>query len=172
MTFSPRPRSNVAKLTTAGQFALAFVLVGLVSVSSGCEDKHIGRVCALDTAPDAGTTATGSTATLNGQAIECPSRICLLPAASGGVNTMGTGPLCTATCSSDDDCSDGETTNSGTSAQCKTGFTCIVATTVGDFCCQRMCACKDFIDTSVKDYNKTPTVCQPHMGGMCKNVAN
>jgi hypothetical protein len=160
MTFSPRPRSNVAKL---GQLALGIVLVGLVSV--GCEDKHIGRVCSLDTATDAGTT-TGTTATLNGQAIECPSRICLQPAAD--MAAMNTGPLCTATCSTDDDCSDGETSSDPKSAQCKTGFTCIVATTVGDFCCERFCACKDFIDTTRTGYNKTPTVCMPPT--MCKNV--
>jgi hypothetical protein len=166
MTFSSRPLSKLAQLPLAAPFAFAIALLGLVS--SGCEDKHIGRVCDLDTA-DAGTTSTSTSSVIQGQAVECPTRICLLPAANVGTNT---GPLCTATCSSDDDCSDGETTSDHTSKQCKTGFACLVATTVGNFCCERMCVCKDFIDTTRPDYNKTPTVCQSGATppSMCKNV--
>lgn len=160
MTFSSRPLSKIA---AAAPLALAIALVGLVL--GGCEDKHIGRVCSLDTA-DAGTTSTGTVATLNGQAVECPTRICISPAAD---KTTNTGPLCTAGCSSDDDCSDGETTSDQSSAQCKSGFTCMVATTVGDFCCERLCVCKDFIDTTRAGYNATPKVCLPGQS-MCKNV--
>jgi len=57
MTLSPRPLSTLAAIAP---FALVVALVGLVS--SGCEDKHIGRVCDLDVA-DAGTTSTGTSAT-------------------------------------------------------------------------------------------------------------
>jgi hypothetical protein len=159
MTFSPRPLSKLAKL---GPFAFAVALLGLVT--GGCEDKHIGRVCSLDTA-DAGAPTTGTSSVLQGQAVECPTRICLLPAAD---QTTDTGPLCTATCSSDSDC-DGETTSNPMSAQCKTGFSCMVATTVGDFCCERLCVCKDFIDTTRTGFNATPTVCMPGQS-MCKNV--
>ena len=78
MTFSLRPSAKIVTINASvASFALAIALVGLVA--SGCEDKHIGRVCSLDT-PDAGTSGTGTSATLNGQAVECPSRICLLPA--------------------------------------------------------------------------------------------
>jgi hypothetical protein len=160
MTFSFRPRSNASVASFA--FALAGVaLLGLVA--SGCEDKHIGRVCSLD-APDAGTSGTGTAALLNGSAVECPSRICLLPA---GDKQPATGPLCTAGCSSDDDC-DGETSSSN-KAQCHTGFTCMVATTVGDFCCERLCVCKDFVDTTIKGYNATPASCVSGKSS-CKNV--
>jgi hypothetical protein len=163
MTFSPRPLFERTKLPTLALFAFAMALLGLVS--SGCEDKHIGRVCDLDTA-DAGTSGTGTSSVIQGQAVECPSRICLLPAADKTTNTTS---LCTATCSSDDDCSDGETTSNQLSTQCKTGFSCMVATTVGNFCCERMCVCKDFIDTTRTDFNKTPTVCMSGQS-MCKNV--
>jgi hypothetical protein len=158
MTFSP----PLSKLAALGPFALAIALLGLVS--SGCEDKHIGRVCELTV--DGGAQGTGTTATINGQAVECPTRICLKPAADKTTNTTS---LCTAGCSSDDDCSDGETTSNQASAQCKTGFACLVATTVGNFCCERMCVCKDFVDTSLPGYNKTPTVCMPGQS-MCTNV--
>jgi hypothetical protein len=164
MTFSSRPLSKiVSTIAAAAPVVVVIALVGLVS--SGCEDKHIGRVCSLDTR-DAGASSTGTTATLNGQAVECPTRICLLPVADMTTNTSS---LCTATCSSDDDCSDGETSSDKTSQQCKTGFTCIIPTTVGDFCCERMCVCKDFVDTTRTGFNKTPVVCMSGMS-MCKNV--
>src|SRR5450432_109992 len=166
MTLSSRPLSKIAFLkkgASVAPLALAIALLGLVT--SGCEDKHSGRVCSLDTA-DAGTSATGTSATLNGQAVECPSRICLAPAAD---MTTNTGPLCTATCSSDDDCSDGEPTTDQASKQCKKGFTCMVATTVGAFCCEHMCVCRDFIDTTRVGYNGTPVVCLPGQS-TCHNV--
>jgi hypothetical protein len=162
MTFSPRPLSKLAQLSKAAPFAFAIALLGLVS--SGCEDKHIGRVCDLD-AIDAGMPTTGTSSTIQGQAVECPTRICLLPEKQQMTNT---GPLCTATCSSDDDCSDGETTSNQNSVQCKKGFACVVATTVGAFCCEKLCVCKDFIDLTT-DFHATPTVCLPNQG-MCRNV--
>jgi hypothetical protein len=163
MMLSPRPLSKLAKLATLAPFAFAVALLGLVA--SGCEDKHIGRVCDLDTA-EAGVPTTGNSSTIQGQAVECPSRICLLPAAD---KTTNTGPLCTATCSSDDDCSDGETTSDPSSHQCKSGFVCMVATPVGAFCCERMCVCKDFVDTTRADF-RSPASCASGPGQTCKNV--
>jgi hypothetical protein len=165
MTFSPRPLSKLAMPATLAPFALAVVLLGLVS--SGCEDKHIGRVCSLDIADAGPTMMTGNTSAIQGQAVECPTRICLLPA---GTLMPNTGPLCSATCSSDDDCSDGETTSNMASAQCKHGFACLVATTVGAFCCEKLCVCKDFIDTTIPGYNATPDSCKPASGQTCPNV--
>jgi hypothetical protein len=164
MTFSPRPLTQLAKL---GPFAIAMALLGLVT--SGCEDKHIGRVCNLDLV-DAGTTATGTNASIQGQAVECPTRICVLPADTNPMGSGTTGPLCSATCSSDSDC-DGETTSDKASVQCKSGFTCVIATTVGDFCCEKLCVCKDFVDTtSGSNYNATPTACLPGPTQICQNV--
>jgi hypothetical protein len=165
MTFSSRPLRKTHASVASFTFAMAgVVLLGLVA--GGCEDKHIGRVCSLDTA-DASVPATGTSATLNGSAVECPSRICLLPA---NEQLASAGPLCTAGCSSDDDC--GGETSSTNKAQCRTGFTCMVATTVGDFCCERLCVCKDFVNTGVKGFNATPAVCVPGSpeASLCRNV--
>src|SRR5882724_7452980 len=153
MTFSSRPLS---KLAAIAPYAFAISVLGLVS--SGCEDKHIGRVCDLDTATVA-TSMSGTNATFNGQAVECPTRICVLPSAQGGATT--TTSLCTAGCSSDDDCSDGETTSDQNGKQCKKGFACLIASTVGPFCCEHVCVCKDFVDTTQPGFNKTPVSCQP-----------
>jgi hypothetical protein len=136
--------------------------------SAGCENKHIGRTCDLNA--DAGTTSgTGSTATINPEALECPSRICILPAASGATDTTS---LCTADCSSDDDCSDGETgpKANATDHHCESGFVCTYATTVGDFCCRKFCLCKDFTGPPPSGGFPTPTICQAGMNSSCKNV--
>ena len=54
---------------------------------AGCEDKHIGRPCELGaSAADAGT---GSTAVITSPALECPSRICVLPGAETGSRQHG-----------------------------------------------------------------------------------
>jgi hypothetical protein len=160
MNLSPRPRS----FARFAQVAVASVVVLAGLVSAGCTDNKIGRRCDLDT-EDAGTSGTTSAATINSQAVECPSRICLQPAKESSVATAG--GLCTASCSSDDDCSDGQTSTSAD--QCHTGFACLVATTVGDFCCQRLCVCRDFVDQSNPSWQKTPPVCEPGQS-TCKNV--
>jgi hypothetical protein len=171
MTFSPRPRL-FAKIGSIGRigpscsaWALAVAVACLALASSGCEDKHIGRACDLQT-DDPMITGTTMSSTVNSQAVECPTRICLLPA---GDKTSTTGPLCTAGCSSDDDC-DGETTKDALDTKhCHTGFTCMIATTVGNFCCERLCVCKDFIDTTIPGYNAKPPVCNAGTT-TCKNV--
>jgi hypothetical protein len=134
--------------------------VASFGLSAGCEDKHIGRSCELGTtSPDAGTSG-GSVATISSPALECPSRICILP---GGdtANTENTGPLCTASCSSNDDCSDGESGPKGdpNDRHCENGFVCMWPTTVGDFACQKLCVCRDFVVEPRGGFQK-PTVCQ------------
>jgi hypothetical protein len=57
----------------------------------------------------------------------------------------GTGPLCTAPCASDADCADGETDTTSGGPRCKHGFACAWPTTVGDFACQKLCVCRDFV---------------------------
>ena len=159
MTVSSRPRL-VAKIASA---ALVAVLAGLVS--TGCEDKHIGRACDLAVDGAGGATASTQAATINSQAVECPTRLCLQAAPENGLTS--TGPLCTTECGSDDDCSGGQTGAEG-SFLCQTGFKCAIPTTVGAFCCKKMCVCKDFLLPG--SGLKTPPVCVSGMGSTCKNV--
>jgi hypothetical protein len=159
MTFVTRP------LLSSASRVLALLFVTLVTLaSSGCEDKHIGRPCSLGVG-DAGVPGSGNTATINSGAVECPSRICLSPAADKNPQI---GPLCTDGCSSDDDCEDGETSSSDPK-RCRSGFVCTVPTTVGDFCCRRLCVCKDQVDTSTDAYKQTPEVCKSGQS-TCRNV--
>jgi hypothetical protein len=167
MTFPSRSRL-FAQLGQLGRIApLAFVLALTTLAVAGCENKHIGRLCDLGVSDDGGTAGTGTTATINSEALECPSRICLLPGNEQGANTAS---LCTAECSSDDDCSDGETTSDPNNVHCKSSFVCTIPTTVGDFCCRKMCVCKDFlIMPTTGGFGQVPAVCMSAAGG-CKNV--
>lgn len=145
--------------------ALALSVLGF---GGACEDKHIGRLCELGVpGVDGGTS--GATATIASPALECPSRICILPGATR--DSDGTQALCTATCDSNDDCEDGETVpmSAGRSdPHCKRGFVCMWPTTTGAFCCQKMCVCRDFVTEPMGGFKKPP-VCESGMS-TCANV--
>ncbi len=166
MRFLPSPGYRV--------HSLGLLVVALVLGSVACENKHIGRPCGFSVDSDAGTT-TGTTATLD-VALECPSRICILPAQEAAPKSPPTTSLCTADCSSDDDCSDAERRNTGDTSdqRCVGGFVCKVAETVGDFCCRRLCICTDFLVRGLnQSYDTTlPDVCQPTPANkaICKNI--
>jgi hypothetical protein len=120
--------------------AVLGVLLAAVTLSA-CEDKSIGRRC--DVQADAGI----SQAVFNGQALECPTRICVKPARDNGVaEPVDTAAYCTAECSKDSDC-DGETRDrkDGSDRRCKNGFVCGVGFEVGPLCCKKICLCKDFL---------------------------
>ena len=153
------------------RFAVLAFALAVVAVGAGCEDKHVGRPCDLGVSPDGGT---GSVATITSPALQCPSRICLLPGAEK--DPRGTTSLCTAGCESNSDCEDGELgdKNDSTDHRCKSGFVCMWPTTVGNFCCQRFCVCRDFVTEPMGGF-KPPEVCKsPSSGGpsppTCVNV--
>ena len=123
---------------------LAFALAG-----TGCPDNHIGRPCDVLVTDNPDPTS----AIVNPQALECPSRLCLWPAQE---LTTQTGPFCTAECGSDDDCADGETGDKTDpdDHRCKAGFTCLrlipgLSSNPGGIACKRVCVCKDFINSTL-----------------------
>src|SRR4051812_38876891 len=85
--------------------SLALLVVVLAVGSISCEDKHVGRPCKLSVEPDP---VSGGTTTTIDVGLECPSRICILPTRESINQIPLTGSMCTADCSSDDDCADGE----------------------------------------------------------------
>jgi hypothetical protein len=143
---------------TARGFALFALALAMLGFGGACEDKHIGRTCELGTAPVGGTS--GSVTTVSSPALECPSRICILPGGDTG-NPTNTGPLCTATCESNEDCEDGETGPKGSASDrhCENGFVCMWPTTVGNFKCQRLCVCRDFVSPNSQGITQ-PKDCQ------------
>lgn len=142
---SRKGRCSVLRLSLFGALALAVVAMG----NTGCEDKAIGRPCdvLINGAPDP------STAASNTQALECPTRICILPSEGGNnVPSPGkpaTGALCSAECSQDSDC-DGQTRDFGNAndTRCKTGFICGIPISLGPICCKKLCVCKDFVPST------------------------
>jgi hypothetical protein len=149
---------------------LGELVLGGVVGTTGCEDKHIGRPCELNA--DAGSTGAsgGPIAIISSPVLACPSRICLLPSdplGAGSPSGLDDGATCTATCSTDDDCSDAETASKGTQGGCKGDFVCAVATTSGPFCCQKFCICHDFVTRPPGGFT-TPTACMAP--STCKNV--
>ena len=142
------------------------LLLLLVAGSFSCENKHIGRPCSLSI--DGGTSS-GTTATID-VGLECPSRICLLPSKDQPTDTTAT---CTADCSSDDDCSDAESRDKSMKedTRCTRGFVCKVAQTVGDFCCRKLCVCRDFVKVPAGGFT-TPAVCTstPENKANCQNI--
>ena len=158
--------------TRAGGFARSFALVavGAVVLLGACDDKHIGRPCEIGTPPpDAGTSG-GAFATISSPVLACPSRICLLPGDENDATKLNDGAFCTAGCSTEDDCSDAETgsASDNTDTRCKTGFTCAVATTIGPFCCEKLCICKDFVNVPAGGI-PLPDSCKTGMS-TCQNV--
>jgi hypothetical protein len=161
---SPKsPAKNPAARPAAALFVVVLMCAGAV-LGTGCEDKAIGRPC--DVQSDAGAMQ----AVFNGQALECPSRICVKPSREQGVAITDTAPYCTAECSKDSDC-DGERrdTSNARDRRCKSGFVCGVGFEVGPLCCKKLCLCRDFI--AQMGGLQTPASCdKSRMASTCQNL--
>ncbi len=155
-------RSPDRSLATGLKLAFA-VVVGLAGLASaGCEDKAIGRVCDLQAMP--GQTS----AIVNPQALECPTRLCLKQVQDPSKAVVDTAPFCTAECSRDDDCESEERRGKGANdKRCKGGFVCGIAQEVGDLCCKKVCLCRDFV--TAKGSLPTPLSCQTDQPSQCVN---
>lgn len=113
------------------------VLTGMAALTVACAENPVGRECFIGL--DAGTP---SQAIVASPALECQSRLCLRtssltapPLPEGGEFTN----LCTAECNSDQDC------DRVPESPCQTGFTCMIPVVVGQFCCRKLCVCKDYL---------------------------
>jgi hypothetical protein len=127
----------------------------LLMFATSCDFSVVGHVC------DTRTETSPSSSTLNDQAFECPTHLCLQQARTPGSGTsVDTAPFCTAACTTDADCALGETRDPGRSSdrRCRLGFTCGVAFSTGaTACCRKLCLCRDFLDGSAR----TPAECDP-----------
>ena len=143
---------------------LALVWLGM---GAACEDKAVGRPCAL--MADAGA-AQGA---YNTNATDCPSHLCVKPAVQPGVSTtLDTGPYCTIRCNSDTDC-DGQTRDPSNplDTRCRKGYACAPIfggednAAAQSLCCAKLCLCRDFFVSSVGP--ATPDACRPDSGVSC-----
>jgi hypothetical protein len=162
---SPKSCATTLADRVAAALLGVFLLGGAALLGSGCENKAIGRPC------DVQSDASAMQAVFNGQALECPSRICIKPSREQGVATdTMTAPYCTAECSKDSDC-DGERRDpsNGRDHRCQSGFVCGVGFEVGPLCCKKLCLCRDFI--SQMGGLQTPASCDKSKGvSTCQNL--
>jgi hypothetical protein len=144
--------------------ALLGVVVG--AFLSACNQNAIGRACVNP----GGQQVAGTQ--LSFPALECPSRLCLIEpvgAANGNIVDVdgGVRATCTARCDHDSDC------EAETNDLCGSGFVCAIATDVGDFCCQKLCMCRDDLqpgkNVDVDGNTITPLACTPG-NSSCVNV--
>jgi len=144
-------------------------------VGQGCSDSgrtgdKVRRVPGFGNPCDVGVSVASTTTGVNIISVgsACLSGACLLPADQKGV--VGTGALCTSSCSTTADCSSGVMgdPNDPNDHRCKTGFVCMVPTTVGDFCCQSMCVCRDFVYEPQGGF-KPSAACAGALAGTCGN---
>jgi hypothetical protein len=159
-----RRASLVVQLSIAALAALGFG--GLI----GCEDNPVGRVCDLGT-----ETPGASDVVVASPSLDCVSRTCLRvpgtrtpPPGSDIGNLLANQGLCTAECSSDDEC------DRVPESPCLTGFTCGIPdrVAVGDFCCRKLCICKDLVDVPASGKLDTPQACDPAKAeNECCNLA-
>jgi hypothetical protein len=114
--------------------------------AAGCKGNPVGRMCFLvNPELDGGVPQT----IVGTPALECESSICLHVA--GQATNM-----CSAKCTSDSDC------EASPESPCKGGFTCAVQVVTGDFCCERLCVCRDQVP--IPDGGGTiadPAACDP-----------
>ena len=146
-------------------------------VGQGCTDAGAGASSLVGTplfggVCDVGVSVAGgpgAVSIIRGPASDCPSHVCLLPVAD--TDPGGTGALCTSACTTNADCATGVLAdrNDPNDHRCKSGFVCTTPTTVGDFCCQRMCACRDYVVEPVGGF-QTPAPCVPGSAVTCANV--
>jgi hypothetical protein len=139
------------------------VSLAALAGAQGCEPKAVGRPCHLPADSPA------SASIFDPQALECPTRLCLRQGKDPALaQTVDTGPFCTAACSSDADCDDGETRDSDDrdDRRCRRGFLCGVAVQTGSVaCCRKVCLCKDHLPAGGAPL---PAACdRAHNPGIC-----
>lgn len=119
--------------TSRSGLAVAIATIGILV--SACSENPVGRKCFIGT--DAGTATESIIAS---PALECSSRTCLhVPLQAQLPEGSEYADLCTAECSSDDDC------DRVPESPCVNGFTCAIPVVVGPFCCRKMCICRDYL---------------------------
>ena len=140
---------------------------------AACSNNPVGNVCVIDginidpAGADTEDDNANTEVVVSSPALDCTSRTCLFQpnegGAAGGVNV----PLCSDFCDSSDDC------DREASSPCQTGFSCEIASTVGPFCCQKMCICNDFLFIPESGDREAPAACNADdQTNQCCNLPN
>ncbi len=124
---------------------IGLVLLLLAVAGTGCKTNPVGRQCFI---PGTGFDGGIPLEVVGSPALECQSRTCL--------HVAGREPdLCTAECEGDSDC------DTSPESPCKGGFVCMVPVYVGDFCCKKLCVCRDYLPNPDAGAPPLPAACDP-----------
>jgi hypothetical protein len=147
----PRKAARLLKIF-ASMLWVVFLGAGL-GTATGCKTNPVGRPCFIQSGEDAGVPVT----VVSAPALECQSLTCL--------HVAGRLPdLCTASCDSDDDC------DTSPESPCQTGFACMVPVVTGNFCCQKLCVCRDYLPGGMP--GPAPAACDPSVAANeCCNLS-
>jgi len=148
----------------ARKIGICAVGVMFLGVLGACSENPVGRKCFISAGADAG--AVGAQSIIASPALECQSRTCLrVPLQKELPEGSEYSDLCTAECSSNDEC------DRVPESPCVTGFTCAIPVVVGPFCCRKMCICKDYL--VIPDGGlPAPAACDPsNSANQCCNLA-
>jgi len=148
-------RAGRRRLILAGALALAACGSGTNQSDAGTNAGRVGHPCDLGVSIDG--SAPPRLAAITHPVLECASELCLF----GPIEKASTvGALCTALCTTDFECTIAESGDASDpdDHRCKTGFACMMPTTVGLFACQKMCVCMDSLNVPVGGF-QTPAVC-------------
>jgi hypothetical protein len=143
-----------------------YLALALGTAMIACSGTPVGRICDLGTAmPDPSEVVIAS------PSLDCVSRECLkVPLTNptppkGSMYPGGTNGLCSARCETSDDC------EKVPESPCVSGFTCGIAVTVGPFCCQKFCICKDYVVVPDTGQIPPPMACDPsNAANTCCNL--
>ncbi len=133
--------------------SLLTISLASAALIGGCDDNPVGNKCFI---ADAGVDEEITQTQITSPSLDCISRQCLsYPTDVGKALPAGSEEtaLCTADCSKDSEC-DGVSVTT-----CQTGFTCGIVTSVGPFCCQKKCICRDFLNLAEDGQIATPPGC-------------
>jgi hypothetical protein len=123
-----------------------YVVLFALITALGCGGEPVGRIC------DIGDNGAGLNDNVVGSpSLDCVSRTCLR--VTGTTELSATQGLCTAECSADDDC------EQVPESPCEGGFTCMIPVVVGDFCCKKLCVCRDYIVIPTDGEIPVPAAC-------------
>lgn len=138
---------------------LMFFAVVSAGAMTACNEAPVGLNCYIGN-----INAGEGEAFISSPALDCQSRVCLhQPDQSGAVDDAKETDMCTNYCDSSEDCV------RHPQSECKTGFACMIPVVVGDFCCQKMCVCKDYIVVPDEGFT-TPAACDPTGPSECCNL--
>lgn len=128
--------------------------IAFMSLAACTEPVAVGHPCAPAN-PDGGVSGTQ----VHGS-FDCTTRLCLSQPGQGIAPPRST---CSTLCERDDDCAPAV---SGPASQgmCASGYACAVAMVTGELRCQRLCVCRDDLETGVNADDEgqpmTPSTCQ------------